>query len=77
MVTDAEKALGNATKKLFPNMMHLTCYFHYIQDLVRNIKSYGLYKKDNKKISDKIIKKLSLLPIYYKGDINFINKSIF
>ena len=72
MVTDAEKALRNATKKLFPNMMHLTCYFHYIQDLVRNIKSYGLYKKDNKKISDKIIKKLSLLPIYYKGDMNYI-----
>ena len=30
-------------------------FFHFIQDILHNIRIYGLYKKDSKKINDKIV----------------------
>lgn len=72
IVTDGEQALINIIKKYFPNVRRVLCYFHYIQDLLVNLRSYGLYKKKDKKISNIILKKLSLLPIIYKGNLQII-----
>ena len=76
VVSDSEKGLINTITKYFPNAQRISCYYHYTQDIVRNIKSYGLYKKEDKEVSDKIIKELSILPIIYNGDINIIIKTI-
>ena len=76
IVSDSEKALVNSIKKNFPNSLRISCYFHYKQDLIRNIKQYGLYKKKDKEISDKIIQKLSNLPFEYNGDMKIINQKL-
>ena len=70
------KILINAIDKIFPNIKRINCFFHFKQDLIRNIKSYGLYNKANKETSDKIIKILSLLPIVYNGNINIIDNQL-
>ena len=76
VVSDSEKGLINTITKYFPNAQRISCFFHYTQDIVRNIKSYGLYKKEDKDVSNIIIKELSILPIRYNGDINVIIKTI-
>ena len=50
IVTDQEVGFINATKKYFPNCQRISCLFHYKQDILRNLKSYGLYKKNIKQI---------------------------
>ena len=37
---------------------------------------YGLYKKEDKKLSDTIVNKLTKLTIKYKGNIDYINKKL-
>ena len=49
IVTDQEQALVNTIKKFFPKCKRISCLFHYKQDILRNLKSYGLYKKIQKK----------------------------
>ena len=49
IITDTEPALINIVKKFFPNSKRIACFFHYKQDLIRNIRLYCLYKKDQKK----------------------------
>ena len=44
IVTDTETALINTIKNYFPKTRSIACYFHYCQDIIRNIPSYGLYK---------------------------------
>lgn len=56
--------------------MHISCYFHYIEDTFRNLKQYWLYKKTNKKTSDKILALLSELPIVYNGNLNYIDNRL-
>ena len=73
ITTDSEEALIKSFKKYFPNSIRISCYFHYIQAIIRNIKKYGLYKKEDKLISNIIIKILSSLSIIYKGDLQIIN----
>ena len=74
IVTDSEKALMNLIKKYFPKSQRVACYFHYKQDIVRNIRSYGLYKDEMKKQSNEVIKILSSIPYNYKGNIEIVNK---
>ena len=62
IVTDQEIGLINATKKYFPNCQRISCLFHYKQDILRNLKSYGLYNKKYKTDSDIILNKLGKLP---------------
>ena len=69
IITDTENALINTIKNYFPNTRRIGCYYHYCQDIVRNIKLYGLYKKEQKKISNKVIFQLSEIPLIYKDDI--------
>ena len=45
-------------------------FFLYKQNIIKNIRNYGLYKKEHRINSDLIIKKLSYLPITYNGDYN-------
>ena len=62
--------------KIFPNIQRIGCYFHYKQDLIRNIQLYGLYKKKDKKDSDPIIRELGLPPIFYNGKMEYIDNKI-
>ena len=43
IVTDQEEALVNTIKKFFPNSKRISCLFHYKHDILRSLKSYGLY----------------------------------
>ena len=47
IVTDSENALYKTVKKYFPNSLRIACYFHYKNDIIRNIRMYGLFKKIN------------------------------
>ena len=76
IVTDSEKALMNSVKKYFPSTQRVACYFHYKQGIIRNIRSYGLYKDSQKLISNEIIKIISSIPFLYKGNIEIVNKII-
>ena len=75
IVTDQEQGLVNAVEANFPNAHRISCLFHYKQDLLRAIKSYGLYKKENKDVSNKIINILGKLPFIYKSDVSIIKKN--
>ena len=46
ITTDSEKALIKAIYNIFPKIKHFNCYYHYKQDLIRNFKKAGLYKKN-------------------------------
>ena len=46
--------------------------FYYKEDILRNLKTYGLYNKSNKKISNNILYKLGKLPFQYNSNIDFI-----
>ena len=76
IVTDGETAIVKSVKIIFPNARRISCLFHYKQDIMRNIRTYGLYKSNNKQLSDIIINKLSIIPIIYKGDIKIVNKEL-
>jgi len=73
VVTDQEKALINSIKKYFPNIKRISCLYHYKQDILRNLKSYGLFKKSQKKTSLIILYELGKIPFTYKGNINIVN----
>ena len=70
--TDFENALINAMKKNFSSCRGIRCLFHYSQALMRNIKSFGLYKKEYKLESDKLLKKLIEIPFLYYDNNNII-----
>ena len=42
------------------------------QDILRNLRKFGLYKDIDKKESDLILKKLGSLPFLYQGNISLI-----
>ena len=74
IVTDQDKALINVINKYYPNSQRISCLFHYKQDILRNLRTYGLMKKNYKNDSLKILYELGNLPIYYKGDLEYIMK---
>ena len=41
IVTDSELTLVKTVNKYFPNSLRITCLFHFKQDIIRNIRSYG------------------------------------
>ena len=49
IVTDQEIALVNNVKKYFPKSLRISCLFHYKQDLMKNLRTYGLMKKNLRK----------------------------
>ena len=74
IVTDQELALINSIKKFFPNTKRISCLFHYKQDILRNLKKYGLYKQNYKAESDIIVDRFGLIPLLYKGDMKIFNQ---
>jgi len=76
IVTDSEKGLINTVKKFFPKAKRISCLYHYKQDIIRNLRSYGLYKKKDKKNSELIIKKLGAFPFEYKGNMTYLEEQI-
>ena len=61
-------------KKYFPKSLRISCLSHYKQDLMKNLRTYGLMKKKFKEESLKLLKKLGNLPFIYKGDIKILEK---
>lgn len=76
IVTDNEIGLINPVKKFFPNSHHISFFFHYQQDIINNLRHYGLLKRENDIENEIIINKLSSLPIIYNGDMNIVYKSL-
>ena len=73
IVTDNEIALINSINKKFINIKRISCYYHYKKNILENLKKYGLYKKNNKSLADKTIKKLGMIPFKYKGKIKIFD----
>ncbi|XP_022180518.1 uncharacterized protein LOC111040800 [Myzus persicae] len=66
IMTDFEIALQNAFKIVYPDAIQHACFFHYVQCLVKNIRSQGLipYVTNNEmaQICIKMTAALALLP---------------
>ena len=80
ITTDTELALINAVNTNFPNTQRIGCWFHLKQDLIREAKILGLLNKKNNKINTDItydvITQLAILPLEYKGDINYLTNKL-
>ena len=74
IVADAEKALINVIKKVFPNSKLVICFFHYKQNIIKNLKKYGLYNDEQKNESNIILKIISDLPFVYKEIMKLLKK---
>ena len=80
ITNDTEIELINALNNDFENLTRIGFWFHLKQNLIKYARICGLLNNKNKKIdintTMEIITQLSLIPIEYKGDINFLqNKS--
>ena len=80
ITTDTEVALINAINANFNEVQRIGCWFHLKQDLVRNARTMGLLSKNDKNvdinITFDIITQLTLLPLQYKGNINYVKEKI-
>ena len=74
IVMDQELALINSINKIFPNTKRISCLFHYKQNILRNLKTFGLYKQKYKAESEIILDRLGLIPMLYKGDMKIFNQ---
>lgn len=45
VIVDYEKNIHEALKKYFPNAIIHECFFYWVQNIINNLKSNGLYKK--------------------------------
>ena len=72
IVTDQEKALINCISKYFPQSQRIGCLFHFKQDILKNLKSYGLNNKSNKKVSNFMLSKFGEWAFKFKGNIQYI-----
>ena len=73
-MTDQEPGLINVINKIFPNSQRIACLFHFKQDILRNLKTYGLYKDSIKEESQNLLKDLGKIPFYYNGDMNIFDE---
>ena len=72
IVTNQEIALINSIKKVFPKSQRISCLFHYKQNILRNLKSYGLARGEGLCIYISIIKCVGHNTWQTKGLINLI-----
>ena len=72
IITDQEKDMINCINKYFPKIQWISCLLHYKQDILWNLRLFGLFKKEYKDQSEKMINDLGKLPFKYKGDIDFM-----
>ena len=70
----------NAINANFNETQRIGCWFHLKQDLIRNARTMGLLNKRNKdidiNITFEIIMQLTLLPLEYKGNIDYVKDKI-
>ena len=80
ITSDTEVALINAINNNFPQSQRIGCWFHFKQDLLREAKICGLLNRKNKNINPEltleVITQLSLLPLEYKGNIDYLLNKI-
>ena len=80
ITTDTEIALINAVKINFENTTRIGYWFHLKQNLLNQAKICGLFNKKNTKIDTNItfdiISQLSILPLTYKGNIEYLKNQI-
>ena len=80
ITTDTETALINAVTTTFTNTQRIGCWFHLKQELLREARILGLLNKKNKKINIdityEVITQLALLPLEYKGDMNYLTNQL-
>ena len=80
ITTDTEIALINAVNNNFPHVTRIGCWFHLNQDLIREAKIMGLFNSKNKEIDAnityEIITQISLLPLNYKGNIEYLKNQL-
>ena len=80
ITTDTEIALINAVKINFENTTRIGCWFHLKQNLLNQAKICGLFNTKNSKIDTNltfdIISQLSILPLTYKGNIEYLKNQI-
>lgn len=76
ITNDNEDALNNNIIKYFPNATRVACYYHYKNNLQMRARELGLKIIQYINETKKIILNLGLLPLVYKGNINFVTKFI-
>ena len=80
ITTDTELALINSVENNFRNTQRIGCWFHLHQDLIREAKIMGLLNSKNKNINIdttyEVINQLTILPLNYKGNIEYVKKII-
>ena len=73
---DSEIALINSVNCVFNKVQRIGCWFHMKQDLIRQARIQGLLNSKNKKIdvslTFEIIYELSILPLTYKGSVEYV-----
>ena len=76
LITDDEKALLKAAKKIFPIKNNYICLYHFKKDIFNNARTMGLLKKEIKNEIFKVISLLTKLTIDYKGNINYVYNNL-
>ena len=80
ITTDSEALLISAINANFKETQRIGCWFHLKQDLIKNARTMGLLNKRNKdidiNITFEIITQLTLFPLEYKGNIEFVKEKI-
>ena len=62
VTTDFEKSLTNAVKKVFNNIRHIGCLFHFVKNIRLNLLKIGLINNEIIHITDEFLKDLSSTP---------------
>ena len=76
IISDNEIALINSINSVFPEIRRISCFFHYAQNIRKNLSKYGFLKKDYLEESNLVISKLCCLPFLYKGSMDKFNNLI-
>ena len=78
ITTDTELALINSVQNNFRNSKRIGCWYHLHQDLIREAKIIGLFNSKSKNINVnttyEVINQLSIIPLNYRGDLDYIKK---
>jgi len=74
ITTDFEKALIASVKKVFTNIRHVGCLFHYIKILRLNLSKIGLFRNNIKDVTIKFLTKLGAIPFRFNDNPNIIGE---
>lgn len=50
ITTEAEEALIKSINNTFDKYQYILCYFHYKQNLLQNVREFGLFNQKNKNL---------------------------